>query len=106
MCVESANNVLLIASPWVLAYDMGVDMCCLQLLITFTPTLSTIKPRGMNEDDAYLKAVPNCTLTFVYSERGNSTKERWYSCGNCTTTCISQDQHVGYVMEDADLKRL
>ena len=83
---------------------MGVDMFCLQLLITFT----TDKPTGLSEDDppasAFLKAVPNCTLTFVYTERGNSTKERWYSCGNCTTTCIPQDQHVGDVMEDADLK--
>ena len=25
---------------------------------------------------AYLEAVPNC---IVYAERGNSTKERWYS---------------------------
>jgi hypothetical protein len=51
-----------------------------------------------------MKAVPNCTLTFVYTERGNSTKERWYSCGNCTTSCIPQDQHVGDIMDCTDLK--
>ncbi len=31
-----------------------------------------------------LRAVPNCTLSFEYRERGNSTKERRYCCSHPT----------------------
>ena len=45
------------------------------------------KPSSMTEDEApasaYLRSVPNCSAGFVYSERGGSTKERWYCCPSC-----------------------
>ena len=42
------------------------------------------KPSNMTAAEApasaYLTAVPNCTLSFQYTECGSSTKERWYCC--------------------------
>ena len=42
------------------------------------------KSSGMTEDDApasaYLRTVP---ASFVYIERGNCNKERWYCCPYC-----------------------
>ena len=67
--------------------SLGVGVCygCGHVLFTSVGNVHTYlidKPSGLTEDDApasaYIKAVPNCTLTFVYTERGNSTKERWY----------------------------
>ena len=92
--------------------SLGVGVCygCGHVLFTSVDNIHTYlidKPSGLREDDpasAYLKAVPNCTLTFVYTERGNSTRERWYSCSNCTNSCIPQDQHVGKIMEISVLK--
>ena len=61
------------------------------------------KPSGMSEDDApasaYLRAVPSCTVGFVYTERGTSTKERWYSCAYCKSNTILSNQHVGCVFD-------
>ena len=93
--------------------SLGVGICygCGHILFTNVDNVHTFlieKPSGSTEHDApasaYLKAVPNCTLTFVYTERGNSTKGRWYSCANCTINSIPQDQHVGDIMDDSDLK--
>ena len=67
--------------------SLGVGVCygCGHALFTTVDNIHTFlidKPSGLTDDDApasaYLKAVPNCTLTFVYTERGNSTKE---TCG-------------------------
>ena len=65
---------------WVLVYAMDVDMSYLLMLIMYTPTSYLIdKPNESTEDDApacaYLKAVHNCTLTFVYTERGIQPKK-------------------------------
>ena len=61
------------------------------------------KPSGMSEDEApasaYLRAVPSCTVGFVYTERGTSTKERWYSCPYCRCNTIPSNQHVGCVLD-------
>ena len=63
------------------------------------------KPSGMSDDDApasaYLRAVPNCTATFVYTERGNSTKERWYSCNYCRANKVPPEQLVGDIFDDS-----
>ena len=83
---------------------VGISYGCGCILFTNVDNVHTFliddKPSGSTEDDAptnaYLKAVPNCTLTFVYTERGNSTKERWYSCGNCTATCIHKPLIFNY----------
>ena len=71
--VEFFNSVLLIANHWVLVYATG----CGHVLFTSVDNVHTYlidKPNGSTEDDApasaYLKAVPNCTLTFAYTERG------------------------------------
>ena len=66
--------------------SLGVGVCygCGHVLFTSIHTFLIDKPNGFTEEDApanaYLEAVPNCTLSFMYTERGNSTKERWYSC--------------------------
>ena len=64
------------------------------------------KPSGMTEDEApasaYLQVVPSCTAGFVYTERGTSTKERWYCCAYCRSNTIPSIQHVGCVL-DCDL---
>ena len=61
------------------------------------------KPSGMSEDEApasaYLRAVPSCTVGFVYTERGTSTKERWYSCPYCRCNTIPSNQHIGCVLD-------
>ena len=61
------------------------------------------KPSGMSEDEApasaYLRAVPSCTAGFVYTWRGTSTKERWYSCSFCKSNPIPSIQHVGCVLD-------
>ena len=61
------------------------------------------KPSGMSEDQApasaYLRAVPSCTAGFVYTERGSSIKERWYSCAYCSSNTIPSNQHVGCVLD-------
>ena len=60
---------------------------------------------GMGEDEApasaYLRAVPSCTATFVYTERGMSTKQRWYSCAYCRSNTIPSNQHFGSVIDSS-----
>ena len=82
-------------------YVIDVDMSC---LLVFTTTKSSVSSEDDALASAHLKAVLNCTLIFVYTERGNSTKQRWYSCGNCTNTRILDDQIVGNVVDASDLK--
>ena len=72
-------------------------------------TFLVSKPSGMSEEEApasaYLRAVPNCVAGFVYTERGKSTKERWYSCGYCKSDQIPPEQHVGNVFDaSSDVK--
>ena len=47
-----------------------------ELCIDGAHTFLVNKPSGMSEDEApasaYLRAVPNCTAGFVYTERGDS----------------------------------
>ena len=50
----------------------------------------------MSEDEA---PAPNCTAGFVYTERGNSTKERWYCCAYCKLNTFPIEQHVGNVFD-------
>ena len=46
---------------------------------------------------AYLWAVPNCSLDFVYTERGHSSKRRWYSRSSCRSNTVPTDQHIGNI---------
>ena len=68
-----------------------------------TPFLWTSPVRGMSEDEvpasAYLRSVPSCTAGFVYTERGTSTKERWYSCPYCRCNTIPSNEHIGCVLD-------
>ena len=61
------------------------------------------EPSGVSKDDApasaYLQAVPSCTAGFVYTERGTSTKERWYSCAYYRFSTIPSSQHVDCVFD-------
>ena len=66
-------------------------------------------PPGMSEHDApataYLKAVPNCRLTFVKrskSEDDSPRRPKWYACSHCRSNRISTELHVGEVF-DSDL---
>lgn len=43
----------------------------------------------------------DCSAGFVYSERGSSTKERWYACSYCKSVQIPPDLHVGSVYDDS-----
>ena len=63
---------------------LGIAVCygCGHLLwscVDGAHTFLVNKPSGMTEADApasaYLRAMPNCTASFVYTERGTSTKE-------------------------------
>ena len=87
---------------------LGVAVCygCGHLLwscVDGAHTFLVNKPSGKTEDDApasaYLRTVPNCTASFVYTERGNSTKERWYCCPYCKSNQIPSDQQVGHVLD-------
>ena len=64
------------------------------------------KPSNMTRDDApaaaYLRAVPNCSLSFEYTERGSSTKERWYCCSHCKTDPVPTEFQVGDVYGDSE----
>ena len=66
------------------------------------------KPSGMTEDtapaSAYIRAVPSCTAGFVYTERGNSTKEHWYRCPFCKSKQVLSDQHVDTAPASAYLR--
>ena len=86
---------------------LGVGVCyaCGHVLwscVDGAHTFLVDKPPNMTVDDApasaYLRAVPNCTLSFEYKERGSSTKERWYCCSHCKSDSIPTDQHVGHVL--------
>ena len=89
---------------------LGIAVCygCGHMLwstVDGAHTFLVNKPSGMTEDDApataYLTAVPNCSAGFVYTERGNSTKERWYCCPSCKSNQVPSDQHVGQVLDDS-----
>ena len=56
---------------------LGVDVCynCEHVLWTSVDGAHTYMTRDDAPAAAYLRAVPNCTLSFEYRERGNSTKE-------------------------------
>ena len=86
--------------------SLGVGVCyrCGHVLWTTVDGAHTFlvdKPNNMSKEDApasaYLRAVRNCSLSFEYSERGTSTKERWYCCSHCKSAIIPTDQHVGHV---------
>ena len=62
-----------------------------------------LEPSGMSEDEVpastYLRAVPSREVGFVYTERGASTKEPWYSCPYCKSNTLPSIQHVGCVVD-------
>ena len=91
---------------------LGLAVCygCGHLLwscVDGAHTFLVDKPSGMTEDEApasaYLQVVPSCTAGFVYTERGTSTKERWYSCPYCRCNTIPSNlpsnQHIGCVLD-------
>ena len=89
---------------------LGVGVCymCGHVLWTSVDGAHTFlvdKPRNMTAAEApasaYLRAVPNCTLSFQYTERGSSTKERWYCCGHCRNDTVPTEQHVGDIFGDS-----
>ena len=91
--------------------SLGVGVCynCAHVLWTSVDGAHTFlidKPRDMTRDDApaaaYLRAVPNCSLSFEYKP-GTSSKGRWFCCGYCRTGTIPIDQHVGKVFGDEHL---
>ena len=91
----------------------GVAVCygCGHLLwscVDGAHTFLVNKPSGMTEDtapaSAYLRAVPSCTAGFVYTERGNSTKERWCCCPFCKSKQVPSDQHVDTAPASANLR--
>ena len=45
---------------------------------------------------AYLRAVPNCSLSCVY-KGGCSSKEHWYCCSHCKSASVPTEMHVGRV---------
>ena len=59
------------------------------------------KPGNMTREDspasAYLRAVPNCSLSFVY-KGGRSSKERRYCCSHCKSASVPTEMHVGRVV--------
>ena len=59
------------------------------------------KPSNMTREEApasaYLRAVPNCSLSFVYSGGRSKTKERWYCCSYCKSASVPTEMHVGRV---------
>ena len=84
---------------------LGLAVCygCGHLLwscVDGAHTFLVNKPSGMSAPaSAYLQVVPTCTAGFVYTERGASTKERWYSCPYCKSNTIPSNQHVGCVLD-------
>ena len=91
--------------------SLGVGVCygCGHVLWTSVDGSHTFlvhRSNNMSPDDvpasAYLRAVPNCTLSFKYSERGTSTKERWYCCSHCKSAAVPTDQHVGSVFGESE----
>ena len=87
---------------------LGIAVCykCGHMLwscVDGAHTFLVNKPSGISEGEApasaYLRAVPNCTTGFVYTERGDSTKERWYCCAYCKSNEIPSEQHVGNVFD-------
>ena len=88
---------------------LGVGVCymCGHVLwssVDGAHTFLVDKPTNMTAAEApasaYLRAVPNCTLSFQYTERGSSTKERWYCCGHCRNDTVPTEQHVGDIFGD------
>ena len=68
-------------------------------------------PHGLSEDDApasaYLRAVPDCNLTFVKPGREDAFEsDRWYCCSYCHTHQIPLEFQVGDVFssDPTDLK--
>ncbi len=90
--------------------SLGVGVCygCGHVLwsnVDGAHTFLANKPSNMSRDDApasaYLRAVPNCSLSFEYTERGNSTKERWYCCSHCRSGSVPTEQHVGHIFGES-----
>ena len=86
--------------------SLGIGVCygCGHVLwssVDGSHTFLVNKPAHMTAADApasaYLRAVPNCTLSFEYLERGSSTKERWYACSSCKTAMVPTEMHVGNI---------
>ena len=112
-CVNVDDHLLEVCSRRIAqqrTYDtkpLGTAVCyrCGHMLWTCVGghTFLVNKPSGTSEDEApasaYLRAVPNCTAGFVYTERGDSTKERWYCCAYCKSNEIPLDHHVGDVFD-------
>ena len=68
-------------------------------------------PYSLSEDDApasaYLRAVPDCNLTFVKPGREDTFEsDRWYCCSYCHTHQIPLEFHVGdvFTSDPTDLK--
>ena len=87
--------------------SLGVGVCygCGHVLwsrVDGSHTFLVDKPQNISINDApaaaYLRAVPDCSLSF---EHGSSTKRsKWYSCSYCRTATIPLEQHVGHVFGD------
>ena len=76
-----------------------------------THTCLVHPPHGLSGDDApasvYLRAVPDCNLTFIKPGRENAFEsDRWYCCSYCHTHQIHLEFHVGDVFssDPTDLK--
>ena len=87
---------------------LGVAVCygCGHLLwscVDGARTFLVNNPSGMTKDNApasaYLRTVSDCSAGFVYTERGNSTKEHLYCCPYCKSNQIPSDQHVGHILD-------
>ena len=85
--------------------SLGVGVCynCGHVLwstVDGAHTFLVDKPSNMTREDApasaYLRAVPNCSLSFVYMG-GRSSKERWYCCSHCKSASVPTEMHVGRV---------
>ena len=87
---------------------LGIGVCygCGHVLwssVDYTHTYLIDVPQDKTIHDApaaaYLNAVPNCSLNFVYPERANLLKQRWYSCAYCKSGLVPPDQHVGDIFD-------
>lgn len=92
------------------AKSLGVAVCygCGHILWNHVDAIHTYlvnRPVNMLNDDApataYLRAVRNCSLTFVHH---NECKDKWYSCHYCKTASIPHCQHVGNVFYNNQTK--
>ena len=86
--------------------SLGVGVCyncghVLWSVVDGAHTFLVDKPSNMTREEApasaYLRAVPNCSLSFVYSGGRSKTKERWYCCSYCKSASVPTEMHVGRV---------